>query len=104
MLWHVYEESPVGQERELALVKRLGRASCASKHDRRLDQHRTLCPGLERDATALVKATLPPLAPSSTNTNFAPAAQADFPGALACHSSVWQEEGTSREVVHYSVH
>lgn len=59
---------------ELALVRRLGRASCASEHDRRLDQHRTLCPGLERDGTALVKANLPPLAPSSTNANFAPAA------------------------------
>lgn len=63
-----------------------------------------LCSGLERDETALVKATLPPLAPHSTNANFASAAQADFPGALAYHSSVWQEEGTSREAVHYSVH
>lgn len=45
------------------MVRRLRRAFCASGHERRLDQPRALCPGPERDAMSLVKATLPPLPP-----------------------------------------
>lgn len=101
--WTFYKESPGRQEGELSLVRRLRRASCASKHESTLQQPKAPCLGLERDGMALVKATLPPLLPTALTETCAPAAQVDFPGALACHSSTWQQESSRGEVVHYSI-
>lgn len=82
------------------MVRNLKRASYAPKHERRLDQPGALCPGLEGwDSSGQSHPTFPD--PSSPHTAFtqtrAPATQADFPGALACHSSAWQQEGSCRK-------
>lgn len=47
---------------------------------------------------------LPPLPPLAALTQTcAPATPAAFPGALLYHSSAWQQEGSSRAAVHYSI-
>lgn len=79
----------MGMRRGTSLGHKLRTASCASEHGRRLDQPGVLRLGLERDRMVLIKATLPPL-PLTTLTQTCAAAaqaQAEFPRALACHSS-----------------
>lgn len=80
-------------------------------HDRRLAQPRAVCPGVERDGTAMGKATPPRRSqqhyhrpvPSCPGLGQSPAmlGATGGPGALACHSSA-QPEGSREEEAPFS--
>lgn len=76
--------------------QRFGRASCGSEHGRRrLEQPRVLGLGPKRDGTGQLQPSPPyAAAPHRLTQTCAPA---DSSGVLACHSSSWQQEGSSRK-------